>query len=783
MQIKPCQDRAPRAMQGRWRGPSAVAAFLALASGPFWPHAAVAQTMAARILVMPFATQTEPATPAAAGSSAWISEAAALVFTEEFQALGLEAFSRDERVAVFDRLQLPLSSSLTRATMIRTGELIGASDVVVGDVRLGQRLTVRARLIRIDAARQSPDVEEQGSIADMVAVFARAANALARSAGRPLASSRPSADAGRQARMPADVFENYVKGLVAIAPATQQRFLEAAYHKEPRDGRILMALWNVYAGQGSHAKALAVARNVPADSPLLRNARFAAALSLIELGRLDEAFKALSDLHAQRSSAVLLNALGIVQLRRAGMPDGGSPASLFDRAVKAAPEDPDYLFNLGYAYALGHEAQAALFWLREAVRFDATDGDAHLVMSAVLESTGKTVEAQRELELARLLGTRRDVPIATPRESVPPRLERLRTDLDASISRRFAASIGTPARQEQQEVAAFHVAEGRRLFAAQKDRDAINELRRAIYLSPYQDEPHLLLGRLYQRGGRLPEAIDEFKVAIWCKESAATRLALGAALLESGDRPGRAAKPSARSCSSPIQRRRRGCSRRSIAERDPGRLRIPARVQLFVSQPRARIPEVHVRSKLPRDPTERKTARLSVHVRGDLDRGGLSVWSLGGPRRAVAFRAGSVGITGLHSNGYDRAGRHAAADADGAERAELRTGAAGTGRRPVEGDAAGAGVRRTAGFSTGQEVRAPAHGAQTRTSVRAGAHGAAPSRCAARRGAEDTAAARRRDEARRQRLLRSGRRVLRQRRRRERGCQASEQGLSGLCLR
>jgi tetratricopeptide (TPR) repeat protein len=508
-------------------------------------NAALAQTPTPRILVMPFAVQTDPSAPPVVGSSAWIGEAAALSLTEEFQALGLEAFSREDRVAAFDRLQLPLSSSLTRATTIRTGELVGASDVVIGDVRLGQRLVVRARLIRLDLARQSPEVEEQGPVADMAAVFARAADVLARSTGRTLPSARTSTDperaepveGRRQPQLPADVFENYVKGLVAIAPAAQQRFLEAAYRKEPRDGRILMALWSVYTGQGLHAKALAVARNVPADSPRVRNGRFAAALSLIELGRLDEAFKELRDLNAQRASPVLLNALGIVQLRRTGLPEGGSPAFFFDAAVKGAPEDTDYLFNLGYAYARGHEPQAALFWLREAVRFDATNGDAHLVMSAVLESTGKTVEAQRELELANLLGTRRDVPTTTLRDTLAPRLERLRTDLDASISRRFASSIGTPARQEQQEVAAFYLDEGRRLFAARQDRDAINRLRRAVYLSPYQDEPHLLLGHLYQRAGRLTEAIDEFKVAIWCKESAATRLALAAALLESGDRP------------------------------------------------------------------------------------------------------------------------------------------------------------------------------------------------------------------------------------------------------
>jgi tetratricopeptide (TPR) repeat protein len=494
---------------------------------------AAAQAPAPRILVMPFAVQPDLAAPAAAGGVAWIGEAAALSVTEEFQALGLDAFSREDRVAAFDRLQLPLSSTLTRATTIRTGELIGASDVVVGEVRLGQRLTVHARLINIAAARQSPDVEEQGAASDMVAVFARAAGTLARSTGRPIGANRPA----RQPPLPPDVFENYVKGLVAVAPATQQRFLEAAYRKEPGDSRILMALWSVYAGQGAHAKALAVARAVPGDSPRLRNARFAAALSLIELGRLDEAYKELRDLNDQRPAAVLSNALGVVQLRRTGVPDGGSPASFFDRAVKAAPEDTDYLFNLGYAYARGREPQAALFWLREAVRFDATNGDAHLVMSAVLESTGKTVEAQRELELAKQLGTRRNVPMAAPTDSVPQRLERLRTDLDASVSRRFASTIGTPARQEQQEVAVFHLDAGRRLFVAGKDRDAISELRRSIYLSPYQDEPHLLLGQLYQRGGQLPEAIDEFKVAVWCKETPAARLALGEALLESGDRP------------------------------------------------------------------------------------------------------------------------------------------------------------------------------------------------------------------------------------------------------
>jgi Tfp pilus assembly protein PilF len=206
--------------------------------------------------------------------------------------------------------------------------------------------------------------------------------------------------------------------------------------------------------------------------------------------------------------------------------------------VEAAPEDTDYLFNLGYAYALINDAPAALFWLRESVRFDAANGDAHLVMSAVLSATGKPVEAQRELDLAKLLGTRRNVSGSTLSPRVPVGLERLPTDLEAHTVARLDAAIGSPAQREQQEAARFRLEQGRRLFDQKNDRDAINELRRAIYLSPYQDEPHLLLGHAYQRTGRLPEAIDEFKVAIWCKETVEALVALGNALLESGDGSG-----------------------------------------------------------------------------------------------------------------------------------------------------------------------------------------------------------------------------------------------------
>ncbi len=67
-----------------------------------------------------------------------------------------------------------------------------------------------------------------------------------------------------------------------------------------------------------------------------------------------------------------------------------------------------------------------------------------------------------------------------------------------------------------------------------RDAEAISELQRAVYLSPYDNEAHLLLGRIYLRGGRLPDAIDALKISIWSSETAAARLTLADVYVKAG---------------------------------------------------------------------------------------------------------------------------------------------------------------------------------------------------------------------------------------------------------
>ena len=61
------------------------------------------------------------------------------------------------------------------------------------------------------------------------------------------------------------------------------------------------------------------------------------------------------------------------------------------------------------------------------------------------------------------------------------------------------------------------------------------ELRRAVFLSPYEADAHLLIGRIHLRAGRPQEAVDALKISIWSRDGAPAQVALAEAYLQLED--------------------------------------------------------------------------------------------------------------------------------------------------------------------------------------------------------------------------------------------------------
>jgi tetratricopeptide (TPR) repeat protein len=488
---------------------------------------ATAQTApaSARVLVMPFENVTRDS------RIVWVGEASAVLVADDLNALGTSAITREERRQAFERLQVPPAAALTDATVIRIGQLVGASQIVIGSLELtADTLVVRARSIALEAGRAQADAVERGPVSDLFAICERVARRISP------ASTASSADILRQ-HPPIAAFENYVKGLLAETPATAIAYLHTAIRLAPAFHRPRLALWDVYAEQGDHEHALDAVRLVPADSPWGRQARFRAGLSQLNLKKYEEAFDTFKALADAAPTATVLNNLGVVQIRRPLVtPQTGQPAYYFTKATEADPDDPDYFFNLGYAYWMNRDAQAAIYWLREVVRRNPADGDAHFVLATALLAAGSTAEASREKELARRLSSTYEEWDKRPAsDAVPKGLERVKSDIELPHARRIEAALTTSEQRDQRDLAAFHLERGKRLFQQENDRDAIVELNRVLYLSPYDAEAHLLLGRIHLRNGRVREAVDALKISLWSQETPQAHVALGEAYLQAKD--------------------------------------------------------------------------------------------------------------------------------------------------------------------------------------------------------------------------------------------------------
>ncbi len=350
-----------------------------------------------------------------------------------------------------------MSPTLTRATMIRVGELVGASAIVYRRSEARRSIDRPRAPAAARSGAATPDVTNSGTLADIFALFERTATDLAKTAGpadrRATRTERRDAVSGirelRQGARRAD----------ARRPAEVPRERAEAGAARPASAR----------GALERLRGPGTEREGPVGGERRREGLAALAQGAIPHGALAHRPEpARRRRRAAHGARIASDPRPCSRTRSGSSSSKRTPAApaaavpYFTRAVAGEASNTDYLFNLGYARALAQDPAGALNGLREAVRFDAANGDAHLVMSAVLASAGKTVEAQRELDLAKQLGTRPDSSPLAVSARIPPSLERLRTDLDMPPAARGDPALANPAQRDQQETAAFHLDQGQR---------------------------------------------------------------------------------------------------------------------------------------------------------------------------------------------------------------------------------------------------------------------------------------------------------------------------------
>jgi hypothetical protein len=165
-----------------------------------------------------------------------------VLLADDLNALGRRAYTRDDRLEAFGQLQVPAVTNLSHATMIRLGQLVGATHVIFGSLSMaGNQVSLRAQSIRLDAGRMESEIVEAGRLEELFAVTERLGRRLAGAAAGAASLERP--------RLPA--FEQYIKGLIAGTAPSKVSYLESAVRLDAGFDRARLALWAVHHDAGN----------------------------------------------------------------------------------------------------------------------------------------------------------------------------------------------------------------------------------------------------------------------------------------------------------------------------------------------------------------------------------------------------------------------------------------------------------------------------------------------------------------------------------------------------
>ncbi len=451
----------------------------------------------------------------------WLGEASAVLLADDLNALGANAITREERQQAFERLQVPAvrradrrdgdshraarrrASQVDRRDAAARGRRPGrprAKHCARGRPRSGGRDRTRT-----DPAICSPSSSGCGRLAPQPAATAGRRAALRASAGRRVRELHQG-PARRDAGDRDQLSERGAEAASAVRPRAP-----GAVGRLRRAGRT-----RARAGRG---------QAVPPGSPWARRARFLAGLSQLNLKRYDDAFATFKGLGGRGTDADRPEqprrrpAAPRRQRRRAALPtlllrQGGGgrlPTIRITSSISATP------------IGRRRDCQAAIYWLREAVRRRSGRRRRPLRPRRGAGGAGQRHRSRRARRSWRA-GCRPPTTSGTKRpaaEQVPKGLERVRTT--TSSSRMPGGSTRRSLEQRPARSAGARRVLPRSRAAAVPSRKAI--ARRSpssiarCFCRRTTPTPTCCSGASICGTAALREAIDALKISLWSAEN------------------------------------------------------------------------------------------------------------------------------------------------------------------------------------------------------------------------------------------------------------------------
>jgi tetratricopeptide (TPR) repeat protein len=332
------------------------------------------------VLVLPFVNQSN--STASSTNVDWIGESISEAVRESLAYEGVLALEREDRLEAFRRLALRSNAVLTRASVIKAGEALDASEVVYGHYDLtssstvsggGSRgvLRIGARILNLKRFEQGAELEESGAVEDLAALEARLSWQVLKALGAKTANSEEEFLRARP-RVRLDALESYIRGLLASNPEQQHRFFMQAARLDAAYSQPCFQLGKSYWGKKDYRVAAGWLSRVDRSDPHYLEAQFFLGLCNYQIGDYTSAGKCFETVAASVPLNEVYNDLGAAQTRS----NLTAAIESFRKALEGDSADPDYHFNLGYALWKAGQFPAAADSFRAVLERNPNDEEA-----------------------------------------------------------------------------------------------------------------------------------------------------------------------------------------------------------------------------------------------------------------------------------------------------------------------------------------------------------------------------------------------------------------------
>ncbi len=455
----------------------------------------------------------------------WVGESFAEALTDRLAGNGFALVSRAQRLAAMERLGLSATSPLTRASLVRLGEELGAAWVVVGRFELREnRLSVWARLLHLRRLSLSAPLEQKGSFAQLLDIQGALAWQILRTLNPGFPYSRESF-LERVQPPPVSALENYLRGLRAPSRELQVRYFLQAARLAPKFSPPAWRLGKIYFEDQDYATAARWLEKIPAEHRDGADARFYLSLSYFFGGDPARAAATLRPLGRQLPVKEVWNNLGVF----ASQAGASNPPDYFARALREDSADPDVHFNLGLHYLRRRQWTAAAQAFDQCLALNPEDSEARFLSAQVLEALGRPDDAERVRQQA-LSGN------PAPVDSLarqPAGFARLKQNFSAALARRRGEARRKPSDDSARaQHVTVHLERGKDFLTRDQLESARYEFTQMVYLAPSSYEGHFYLAEVYRRQGQASEAISELRAALWSEDTLPVRLRLAELYLE-----------------------------------------------------------------------------------------------------------------------------------------------------------------------------------------------------------------------------------------------------------